>query len=110
MKNNSFITKHCAVLTSAVIGAVLFNLLILLSNYLQIHSSPGYFWYDMCGITVFWISIPFMLILAVTGLDKGGGTASGYVIYAFLGAVSFALVTIVWRFMSGVLKKLTDRQ
>jgi hypothetical protein len=101
MKNNSFIAKHSAVLTSAVIGAVLINLIILLCRYTHAHSSPGYFWYDMCGITAFWISIPVVFIIAVTGLDKAGGPALGFGIYSFLGAVSFALLTIVWQFVSG---------
>lgn len=100
MKNPKTKKKLRAVLMGAVLGAALFDLMILIENITYIMWRHGYlsdYWNEYSTGIDFLLAIPSAFVASTIGFH--GGLINEYFVNAFLGAIVFAVITFVWQFI-----------
>jgi hypothetical protein len=100
MKNPSVGKKLCVVFIAAIIGAALFDALILIDNQAYVMGRHGQFsdyWNDhFAGIGIILFMAPLLVGNTIGSL---GGLVNEYTVDGLFGAVIFAFVAIIWQFV-----------
>ena len=91
--------KLRAVFKAAILGAILFIVIGLVCGLIRSHTERGTLWNDLSEIVAFILFFPVMLILSAFGLQNTAEHMSGYVVYALCGAVIFAILAFIWKFI-----------
>jgi hypothetical protein len=89
--------KIRAVLIAAIVGAALFDAMILGANLiyvLRIHGHINDFWYDQFTGIGFLLEMPSSFVSSLVGFN---GFLNEYLVNGLLGAIVFAVITTFWQ-------------